>query len=252
MDSRLHYFERVSSTMDVMHELAATGAEAGTAVVAGEQLQGRGSRGRSWHSPPGGLWLSVLFRPPVAEGLEIISLRAGLAAAEAVQALVPELLQLKWPNDLMLGGRKFGGVLCEARWQGEALGWVAVGVGLNVRNIIPEELTSRGVALSAVVPAITVQDVAVPLLAALRGLDLGMSQLSPAELTRFAERDWLRGRTIREPIAGTVRGLAGDGALLVHTATGSDVSLRSGSVELAGSLTAGNFDHAARARYRQH
>ena len=59
----LFQFERVGSTMDVVHQLAATGATAGTVVVAREQLQGRGSRGRPWHSPRGGLWLSVLLRP---------------------------------------------------------------------------------------------------------------------------------------------------------------------------------------------
>jgi BirA family transcriptional regulator, biotin operon repressor / biotin---[acetyl-CoA-carboxylase] ligase len=237
--------------MDVVHELAASGAEAGTAVLAGEQLEGRGSRGRSWDSPPGGLWLSVLFRPPVADGLEVISLRAGLAIAEGVQALVPQPLQLKWPNDLMLGARKLGGVLCEARWQGDALGWIAVGVGLNVRNVIPADLDGSVVALSSVAPAVTVQDVGDHVLPALRGLQLGMSQLAPEELAQFANRDWLRGRTIREPAAGTVQGISADGALLVRTPAGSQIAIRSGLV-VAQSLTPGNFDHAARAGHRQH
>ena len=135
--------------MDVMHEIAGRGAAAGTAILAGEQLQGRGSRGRSWHSPPGGLWLSVLFRPPVAQGVEVISLRAGLAVAEALQPLIPKPVQLKWPNDVMLYGRKLGGVLCEARWQGESLGWVVVGVGLNIKNYVPHELEGGAVSLAA-------------------------------------------------------------------------------------------------------
>jgi BirA family transcriptional regulator, biotin operon repressor / biotin---[acetyl-CoA-carboxylase] ligase len=233
MSPRLHYFERVGSTMDVLHELAAAGAEAGTAVAAGEQLQGRGSRGRAWHSPPGGLWLSVLFRPPAADGIEVISLRAGLAVAEAVRPLVPKPLQLKWPNDLMLSGRKVGGVLCEARWQGEALGWVAVGLGMNVRNRIPEELNRVAVSLSELVPGITLEEVAAPVLLGLRMLDLSGGRLSPAELTRFVGRDWLRGRRIREPVVGEVTGLGPDGSLLVRTASGSNVALRSGTVELA-------------------
>jgi BirA family biotin operon repressor/biotin-[acetyl-CoA-carboxylase] ligase len=230
---RLHYFDRVSSTMDVIHELASEGAEPGTAVIAGEQLEGRGSRGRTWHSPVGGLWLSMLFQPPVVEGIEVISLRVGLAVAEAVQQRLPKPLQLKWPNDLMLEGRKIGGVLCEARWQGEALGWVAVGVGMNVRNPIPEELGAVAMSLSDLVPGITVEEIIDPILSALRALDLGTGQLSPAELKRFARRDWLCGRTIREPVVGQVTGVGQDGALLVRTASGSDVSLRSGTVELA-------------------
>jgi BirA family transcriptional regulator, biotin operon repressor / biotin---[acetyl-CoA-carboxylase] ligase len=231
--SRLYHFERVGSTMDVVHELAAGGAEAGTAVLAGEQLEGRGSRGRSWHSPPGGLWLSVLFRPPTADGVEVISLRVGLAVAEAVRRLVPKPLQLKWPNDLMLEGRKVGGVLCEARWQGEALGWVAVGLGMNVRNRIPDDLRAVAVSLSDVTPGITVENVADLVLAEIRTLDPGTGRLSAAELARFVRRDWLRGRTIREPVVGKVTGIGEDGALLVRTASGTDISLRSGTVELA-------------------
>lgn len=231
--TQLHYFDRVSSTMDVIHQFAAEGATPGTAVIAGEQLEGRGSRGRTWHSPVGGLWLSVVFKPRAVEGLEVISLRVGLAVAEAIEAQVPKPVQLKWPNDLMLEGRKLGGVLCEARWQGDALGWVAVGVGLNVRNRVPEALGSVAVSLCERAPKITVEEVAEPVLAALRALDLGTGRLSPAELGRFARRDWLRGRTIREPVAGKVTGVGEDGALLVRTGSGSDVSLRSGTVELA-------------------
>jgi BirA family transcriptional regulator, biotin operon repressor / biotin---[acetyl-CoA-carboxylase] ligase len=180
MTPRLHYFERVSSTMDVLHELAGGGADAGSAVVADEQLQGRGSRGRSWHSPPGGLWLSVLFRPPVIQGLEVISLRAGLAVAEAIQPLIPEALQLKWPNDLMLHGRKLGGMLCEARWQGESLGWVAVGVGLNVKNRVPAELEANSVSLARLGIASDLSDLTDRVVAALRKLELSGSELSPS------------------------------------------------------------------------
>ena len=219
--------------MDVIHQMASEGAAPGTAVIAGEQLEGRGSRGRVWHSPIGGLWLSVVFRPPAVEGIEVISLRVGLAVAEAIQTRAPKPLQLKWPNDLMLENRKVGGVLCEARWQGETLGWVAVGVGLNVRNPIPDELGAVAVSLSEFTPGITVEETAEPVLAALRALDLGIGRLAPAELDRFAGRNWLRGRTIREPIAGEVTGVGEDGALLVRTPAGSDVSLRSGTVELA-------------------
>jgi BirA family biotin operon repressor/biotin-[acetyl-CoA-carboxylase] ligase len=231
--TRLHYFDRVSSTMDVMHQLASEGAPAGTAVIAGEQLQGRGSRGRTWHSPVGGLWLSVVFQPPAVEGIEVISLRVGLAVAEAIQSRVPKPLLLKWPNDLMLEGRKVGGVLCEARWQGDSLGWVAVGIGLNVCNRIPAELSSVAISIRELLPGVTVEEISDPILAALRELDLGTGRLTPAELSRFAQRDWLRGRTIREPVAGTVVGVGEDGALLVRTAAGSEIALRSGTVEVA-------------------
>jgi BirA family biotin operon repressor/biotin-[acetyl-CoA-carboxylase] ligase len=233
MTPRVYHYERVGSTMDVIHQLAAEGAEAGTMVIAGEQLEGRGSRGRVWHSPPGGLWLSTLFRPPATEGLEVISLRVGVGVADALERLVPGPIQLKWPNDLMLGDRKIGGILCEARWQGGALGWVAVGIGLNVRNRIPAELRRTAVSLAEVQPDITVDATIEPVVTALRQVDLRADRLSGVELDRFARRDWLRGREIRSPLCGTVTGLGADGALLVRTADRSDAPLRSGSVELA-------------------
>jgi BirA family biotin operon repressor/biotin-[acetyl-CoA-carboxylase] ligase len=106
-------FRAVHSTMDVLHDLAAEGAEAGTVVVADEQTGGRGSRGRGWRSPPGGLWLSALYRPGLAAGTELLSLRVGLAVAQAVEALATGLrVSIKWPNDLLLDGRKLGGILC--------------------------------------------------------------------------------------------------------------------------------------------
>lgn len=233
MTFRLHYFERVSSTMDVIHQLASEGAAEGTAVIAGEQLEGRGSRGRSWHSPPGGLWLSMLFRPPAAGAVEVMSLRVGLTVAESLDPFVSHPLRLKWPNDLMLGRRKVGGVLCEARWQGEALGWVAVGIGMNVRNRIPDELSPIAVSLDTERPDVTVEEVADAVAGALRRLDLGFGALSPSELERFGHRDWLRGQRIDHPVTGTVAGLRKDGALLVRTAKGFEIPLRSGSVELA-------------------
>jgi len=219
--------------MDLIHELAERGADAGSMVIATEQLQGRGSRGRPWHSPPGGLWLSALYRPSSTGGLELLSVRVGLAVARALDPHVLTPVRLKWPNDLMLGGRKLGGILCEARWQGAVLGWIAVGVGLNVRNPIPDELREAAVSLIELEPDIRLENVVHSVSAALRSLDLGAERLSPAELELFAGRSWLDGREIREPLPGIVAGLNDDGALRVRTAQGSHVSLRHGSVELA-------------------
>ena len=229
----MYHYERVASTMDLVHELAERGADAGSMVVATEQLQGRGSRGRPWHSPPGGLWLSALYRPPSTGGLELLSVRVGLAVARALDPYVPTPVRLKWPNDLMHDGRKLGGILCEARWQGAVLGWIAVGIGLNVRNPVPAELQETAVSLVELEPAIQLETVLNSVAAAMRALDLGAERLSPAELEFFAARSWLHGREIREPLAGTVAGLNDDGALRVRTPQGSHVSLRHGSVELA-------------------
>jgi BirA family biotin operon repressor/biotin-[acetyl-CoA-carboxylase] ligase len=230
----VYRYERVDSTMDLVHALAEEGAPAGTIVIAGEQLAGRGARGRSWDSPLGGLWMSALYRPAALGGLEVVSLRVGLALAVALDPFVATPIRLKWPNDLMLEDRKLGGILCEARWQGSLPGWVAVGVGVNVRNPIPPELRQAAVSMTQQRPDVQIEDLIPPLVAALRLVDLQADRLSPAELAQFARRDWLTGRKIIQPLSGTVSGLAADGALLVRTADGWDQSLRTGSVELVG------------------
>jgi BirA family biotin operon repressor/biotin-[acetyl-CoA-carboxylase] ligase len=219
--------------MDMLHALAEKGAEAGTAVLAGEQLAGRGSRGRFWHSPPGGLWLSVLFRPPAIGGLEVVSLRAGLAVAESLNPMIDEAIRLKWPNDLMLGERKVGGILCEARWQGHALSWVAVGVGLNIQNSVPQAVSESATWLALGYPGISAERVCDLVVGALRRLDLRPRELTQEERNRFAQRDWLYGRDIRAPLAGRAAGLSPDGALLIRQTDHSAALLRSGSIELA-------------------
>lgn len=233
MASSVYHYERVASTMDVIHALAEAGAEAGTVVVAGEQLEGRGSRNRPWHSPPGGLWLSALFRPRSAGAVDVMSLRVGLALAQTIDQFAAAPVRLKWPNDLMLEDRKLGGILCEARWQGATLSWVAVGVGLNVRNRIPAELRGLAVSLADESPGIQEGRLLDSVVAAIRGLDLCAERLSPEELEQFSGRHWLNGRVIRGPVAGTVADLDSDGTLQVRTAEGSCVALRNASIELA-------------------
>lgn len=231
----IHRVGRVSSTMDLLHQWAGEGAGPGTIVVAEEQIGGRGSRGRAWRSPPGGLWLSTLLHPASAAGIELLSLRAGLAVAAAVEASAPEItVGIKWPNDLMLDGRKLGGLLCEARWQGEALAWVVLGVGLNVANSIPADLQATATALAEHVPGIRPDTVLPEVAARLEQLS-GSDRLSPDELADLAGRDWLAGRRLRAPAAGVAAGIAPDGSLLIRSAEGTVTAIRAGGVELAGS-----------------
>ncbi|HEU4697972.1 MAG TPA: biotin--[acetyl-CoA-carboxylase] ligase [Gemmatimonadales bacterium] len=226
-------YGEVASTQDALHALAERGAPAGTAVVADVQTSGRGSRGREWRSPAGGLWLSVLYRPDDPAAVEVLSLRIGLAAAAALARAGVERVRLKWPNDLMLGERKFGGILCEARWQGERPAWVAAGIGLNVTNPVPRDARTAALALGELFPGLTVAMVFEPLLAALRTVGEHTGPLSALEIAAFEARDWLRGRTLREPVAGVADGVDADGALRVRTADGTLVAARSGSVVLA-------------------
>ncbi len=223
---------RLGSTLDAAHDLGLRGAPAGATVIAEEQTTGRGRDGRTWHSPAGGVWLALLLRPARAE-LGVVSIRAGLALADAVDALLGRAeTRLKWPNDVLLGDRKLAGILCEGRWQGETLQWLAVGVGVNVRNAIPAAVARRAVALAEWLPAVRRIDVLDRLVPALARIASGEPALSVAERAAFAARDWLRGRELRAPAAGRAGGVSPDGALLVE-AGATTVAVREGHVELA-------------------
>lgn len=228
----VHHHARLASALDTGHALGAAGAAAGTVVLCDEQTAGRGREGRVWHSPPGGLWLVVLLRPPLATP-GAIAIRAGMALADAVDGLLgTPRAALRWPNDVYLDGRKLAGVLCEGRWAGSRLQWMAVGIGANVRNPIPVELAARAVALADVLPAVRRLDVLDRLVPALTRLAAGGTALSAAECDAFVRRHAWQGRELRRPVAGRVAGVGADGALLVATATGT-VPVREGRVEPA-------------------
>jgi len=224
--------ERTPSTQDLIHQLAEEGAPHGTAVAAGEQTAGRGSRGREWQSPPGGLWLSVLCRPPdAAAAAEVMSLRAALAVAPVLEQAVPGVrLSIKWPNDLLVDGLKAGGILCEARWQGTVLGWIAVGLGLNVCNPVPQELGALATALSRYAPGLRPEPLITPLVQAIAGAGQQPGSLTETEVAEFAARDALAGRTLTGPVAGVADGISRRGELRVRLAQDQVSLLRSGTV----------------------
>jgi BirA family transcriptional regulator, biotin operon repressor / biotin---[acetyl-CoA-carboxylase] ligase len=147
-------------------------------------------------------------------------------------------IRLKWPNDLMLDERKAGGILCEARWQGASLAWIVIGLGLNVENRPPTELAASAARLRDVLPGVTADALAEPVIAAVREVDAAAGLLTDAEHARFASRDWLRGRAIAAPVVGTAAGVADDGALLVRRADGTTGVVRAGAVVLAGAPSA--------------
>ncbi|MGH7538568.1 MAG: biotin--[acetyl-CoA-carboxylase] ligase, partial [Gemmatimonadales bacterium] len=197
-----HLAAVAASTLDQVHSLGAQGAPHGTVVVALEQTAGRGRDGREWHSPPGGVWLSVLLRASgAAPG--IVSIRAGLVLADVVDEMVgAPVARLKWPNDVLLEDRKLAGVLCEGRWQGDALQWLAVGLGVNVANPLPLAVRRSAIALDEVVPGVRRLDVLDRLVPALARLPAHGERLTEPECAAFASRDWLRDRVLRRPVAG--------------------------------------------------
>ncbi len=219
-------FGEVTSTMDVAHEAAAEGAPAGTLVLAEHQTSGRGRAGKGWTSPAGnGVWLTLIERPCEEVPVNLLSIRAGLALAPALDRFAAAPVGIKWPNDLQIQGRKLGGILIEARWRDGRPEWVALGVGINV---LPPADVEHAAALRSWVTALEVVAAVVPALrraAALRG------PLSSEELEAFAVRDVAAGKRCSEPVAGTVQGINAQGELLVESADGSSAH-RSGSLVL--------------------
>jgi BirA family biotin operon repressor/biotin-[acetyl-CoA-carboxylase] ligase len=132
----VHYWPAVGSTNDELKRLAEAGAPEGTLAIADEQTAGRGRlRGRTWVAPHGSsLLMSLLFRPDwlAPARAQQITMLCALAAADAVVEIAGTRPSLKWPNDLLLDGKKLAGVLTELGFAGDKLAWAVVGVGLNV------------------------------------------------------------------------------------------------------------------------
>ena len=223
---RVELFDEVTSTLDIAHPLARDGAVEGTLILAERQSAGRGRSGRTWASEEGaGIWMTLLARPRGDAALDVLSLRAGLAAARALEAFTDGAVRVKWPNDLMLDDGKLGGILIESRWREQHVDWIVIGVGINCR--MPRNLP-RARALRARTDRI---DVLAELVPAVRAAAAMSGALSGAELHDFERRDWARGRRCRAPLVGLVRGIDARGGLLVHTTAG-DIAARSGSLIL--------------------
>ena len=147
---RLLYYPELSSTMDEAAKLGEGDAEEGAVVVAEVQNAGRGRQGRSWVSQPGNLLVSVLFRPTI-EALPFISIIGGIAAARAVRKVTGLDPKIKWPNDLLIGGRKAAGILAESAIVGDSVWYAVLGVGMNVslNTEESEELSSFATSVNA-------------------------------------------------------------------------------------------------------
>jgi len=125
--------EECTSTNDIAAQMANSGAPHGFTVFAEKQTKGRGRRGRTWFSPEGGIWGSVVLRPPRSfEPLEGIQLIGALAVVQAITVLHGIKTSVRWPNDVMFNNRKVAGALVEARFKGNLLEYAILGLGVNV------------------------------------------------------------------------------------------------------------------------
>ncbi|MEM3086130.1 MAG: biotin--[acetyl-CoA-carboxylase] ligase [Halobacteria archaeon] len=208
---QIHTLPEVDSTNRALRDLARRGAPEGTVVMAERQTAGRGRLDRSWESPPGGLYLSVLLRP-----VPLLPLRLGVAAARAVEEMCGFGPELKWPNDLLADGRKLAGILVEAEEP-----WAVAGIGVNVQT---EELSPE-VANTATSLRLLGHRVSPPELARVVLQELEAVYRGPFRIAYYEARCGTLGRRVQvETAGGSVTGVARrldpDGALVVETADG--------------------------------
>lgn len=216
---RIH-FRSVDSTNERARVLAAAGAPHGTLVTASEQRAGRGRQGRTWSAPVGtALLCSLLVREPP----RLLPLAAGVAIASAVG----DEARLKWPNDVLVHGRKVAGILVEGRPRER---WAVVGMGVNVAvsiDELPPEVRARAGTLG--LPAQAIE-------AWLSGLVEHLARCLQASENEILEAVRARDALLEQPIrwasgSGTGSGIDGDGRLVVRTADGR-IALDSGEVHL--------------------
>jgi len=237
----LHFF-KIDSTNSVAMRLGEAGEPHGTVVVAEEQTAGRGRAGRSWTSEKSaGIYTSLLLRPPIPPGhAPLLTLVAGLAARDAAAEDLDAQPDVRWPNDLLVGGRKFCGILTEMHAEPDRIHYAVIGIGMNVNQTkMPPDLADRATSLR--IETHRIHSRFELLIRLLRCLDRYYNQLLAEGATpivrRFAEvSTYFKGKHVRittstESFTGTTAGLEPSGVLRVTRDDGQGiVSILSGDV----------------------
>ncbi len=231
---RIHFFDEIGSTNTHAMQAGADGAPHGSVYVAGAQTAGRGRGAHIWASPPGsGLYVSILLRPGVGPGDALLfSLAAGLAAQAAVRETAGVAADIRWPNDLLVGRRKLGGILSEMHAEVTRVRFLVIGVGINVhQQEFPPELAATSLAIENPRHQCSRERLLASLLLHLQQETAQMDRL-PQRLE--AASSWVRGKrvTVGEdmPFSGVTEGLDARGFLLVRTDGGELRTVLSGAV----------------------
>ncbi len=241
---RLYYFDSVDSTQKKANVLAGEGAPEGTAVVADEQVSGRGRLRRSWHSPKGtGIWMSLIIRPDIPLFLAPqMTLLTAVAVSLAIQEVTELKPAIKWPNDILIDGKKVTGILTEMKAEADKIHHIIIGIGINVNqkaNDFPADLQEKAASLSM-----------------LSGQEISREKLIASLFSQFEKiytiyREngfgpiktlWESfaislGRTItavtsRETIIGKALGITDEGVLLLEDAEGTVHSIYSADIHI--------------------
>jgi BirA family biotin operon repressor/biotin-[acetyl-CoA-carboxylase] ligase len=229
LGTRFHYFAELDSTNTRARELAESGAAEGEIVIAESQTQGRGRLGRRWESPPlSNLYLSIVLRPGLPpKHAPQITLAAAVALVETVGSFLPRPPVIKWPNDILIDGKKLAGILTEAACDTECVQYVILGIGLNLNyraETMPQTLRQRATSMAdRAGENLSRETVLVRLI---HDLDRCYGELEESGFAALRPR-WeahfgLRGRRVRvelgdQTIIGRAQGIDHEGALIVET-----------------------------------
>ncbi len=247
MDLRLIIHQEARSTQDLARDLAGRGEPEGLAVMALRQTHGRGRLGRSWLSPEGkNLALSLILRPDLDPGhAALLGMLASVAAAEAVEEKGAHQAQVKWPNDVLVTGRKIAGILPEARTTGALIDFVIIGIGVNVNSQasdFPPHLSDSVTSLLLCTGKEHVlEDVAHCFLRRMATLydrvrTQGCRFIAPLWETRWAHKGLM---LVRNGMSGLAEGVDQDGTLILKTDDGCRLRVHSGEAEPVGRGSSG-------------
>ena len=242
LGKRIHYFSELDSTNRFAFRRAQEGGDEGEIVVAESQTQGKGRMGRSWFSPPClNLYLSVILRPKLAPGhAPQITLMSAVAVAETVQSFLESPAAIKWPNDIMVHGKKLAGILTESCCELDRVHFVIVGIGVNLNlpvDLLPESIRERATSLFILNQRPVDRTAFARRL--IQNLDRCYGELEGRGFSWIARR-WesffeLRGKRVQVEVAdqrlsGTARGIDGDGALILEQDGGALQRIIAGEV----------------------
>ena len=255
----VHAFDEVTSTQDVARALADGNAADGTLVVAERQSAGRGRLGRQFICPPGAIWCTLVMRGPLAVRVApLVGLAAGVAVARAIDAVTGLHTTLKWPNDVLVDGRKVAGILTEATVEEQAVHYVLLGTGINV-NFSPSEFPPalRRTATTLAAACHGPVDRRALLQRYLLELEPLWDRLLAADAVPVVE-GWrahanLIGQRVRADLWGTsIEGVAtrldDSGALIIQPDAGAAVAVTVGDVQAVPALIGAGAHHRGKAK----
>lgn len=248
----IYYFDSLDSTNNYAKKAAREGCEEGTVIVADSQTSGRGRMGRNWHSKGGdGIWMSIVLRPSIApEDVQVITLAASVAVVNAVKRSAEIETGIKWPNDIILDGKKVCGILTEMSTEMDRVNYLILGIGLNVNqkaDDFPEELKEIATSLKInidekkmILPKLKRSDIIKNILFELEKQYENVIKGNTEDIIKkWSEKSVTLGRQVKIiyrgiEYEGTAKDVTYDGKLVVHCSDGAVREVSSGEVSVRG------------------